>query len=95
MGLLTILLVYGLRRRQMAQFFRRIGYMLILSNISYAFTQMGTLWEQTNHGPFVNYLIAIMMGVSVFLWYGAACLVHWLFAFRYWIIAEEAPALLT
>ena len=65
--------------------------------MAYAFNQMGTLYEQKPHQYRVglNYFIATLMGVSGFLWYGAAGLVHWLFAFRYWIIAEEAPFILT
>ena len=95
MAILSAVLVWGLRKWELAPMFRMLALILLLTDVSYAILMVLIGIETNEIGTQKkDWFLATGIGIFVFFFYFGGNLAHWLYSYRYWIVSREVPAMI-
>jgi len=98
MAILSAVLVWGLRKWELAPMFRMLALILLLTDVSYAILMVligiETIEIVEIDTQKKDWFLATGIGIFVFFFYFGGNLAHWLYSYRYWIVSREVPAMI-
>ena len=98
MAILSAVLVWGLRKWELAPMFRTLALILLLTDVSYAILMVligiETIEIVEIDTQKKDWFLATGIGIFLFFFYFGGNLAHWLYSYRYWIVSREVPAMI-